>query len=225
MTATTASIVGFKEPKADLHRHSPRIFIASVILSIIFVATAIHVPLFQTENFADRVKVPPVIIHLENIPETRQQVKTPAPKLAVPLEVDDDILPDEITIESTELDFDAAPETIPPVIEIGEGVDEIDKVEEEIFEFFAVEEQPERIENVVPEYPDIARRAGIEGTVIVRALVGKDGNVREAKVLNGPKELHDAAIKAAMASKFKPARQNDMAVSCWVAMPFRFVLE
>jgi len=225
MTTTTSSIVGFKKPWYDLHRHSPKIFIASILLSIIFVGITINVPLFQNGTVEKKINIPPVIIRLQNIPETRHQVRAYAPKLAIPIEVGDDIIPSDVTIESTELDFDTVPETAPPVIDTARGGKDVEKIEEEIFEFFAVEEQPERIKDIAPEYPKAARRAGIEGTVIVRALVSKKGEVEKAEVLKGPKELHDAAIKAAIATKFKPARQNDMPVSCWVAMPFRFVLE
>ena len=225
MTTTTSSIVGFKKPGSDLHRHSPKIFIASILLSIIFVGITINVPLFQNGTVEKKINIPPVIIRLQNIPEIRHQVRAYAPKLAIPIEVGDDIIPDDVTIESTELDFDAVPETAPPVIDTGRGEKDVEEIEEEIFEFFAVEEQPERIKDIAPEYPKAARRAGIEGTVIVRALVSKKGEVEKVEVLKGPKELHDAAIKAAIATKFKPAKQNDMPVSCWVAMPFRFVLE
>ena len=175
---TTSSIVGFKEPRADLHRRSPKIFTASTVLTIIAVGIGINIPFRQERMIEAKKTPPPVIIHLENIPETRQTVSAPAPKLGMPLEIDDLLMPDDVTIESTGLDMDAAVDPTPPAIRMIEEAPEVEAVEEEIFEFFAVEKPPERLQEVVPVYPEVARRAGIEGVVYIRALVGVDGTVR-----------------------------------------------
>ena len=220
----TASIVGFKTPKADLHRKSPRILGISMFCSILLVGVGINVPFTREKVIEQKVNAPPVIIQLENIPETRHVVRAPAPKLAIPLEVDDEFMPDDITIESTDLNLGDISEP-PPVIEIHQEELVVEEVEEEIFELFAVEEAPRRLNEVAPEYPETARRAGIEGTVFVRALVDKAGTVTKAEILKGPEELHQSAIDAAKKTKFTPAKQNDMPVSCWVQMSFRFELE
>ncbi|MBN1292752.1 MAG: TonB family protein [Candidatus Latescibacteria bacterium] len=221
----TASIVGFKTPQADLHRKSPKIFAVCMFFSILTVAVGVHMPLIQVRTLEKKIEPPPVIIQLENIPETRHQVRAPAPKLAIPLEVEDDIMPDDVTIESTDLDLDTSTVEVAPMVDIPNVEAEVETVEEEVFEFYAVEVQPEKINTVVPDYPKSAQNAGIEGTVFVRALVGKTGNVEKVEVLKGPAALHEAATNAAFATKFKPAKQNDLPVSCWVQMPFRFVLE
>ena len=218
-----ASVIGFKIPEADLHRKSPRILAISIISSILLVGIGLHVPFFREKTVERKIKTPPVIIHLENIPETRHIIRAPAPRLAIPLEVDDEFMPDDITIESTELNLNETVE-LPPVIEIHQEPAAGD-VEEEIFELFAVEEQPVRIKEVMPDYPETVQRAGIEGTVFIRALVDKTGAVVKAEVLKGPDKLHEAALEAARKTKFKPAKQNDMPVSCWVQMSFRFELE
>lgn len=221
----TASIVGFKDPKADLHRKSPRIFAISLLCSVVTVALGVNVPFTREQMIEKTVKAPPVIIQLENIPETHHAVSAPAPKLAAPIEVDDEFMPDDVTIESTGLDLKEVSTPAPPAITIQKEEPVAQKVEEEIFELFAVEEQPERQNEVAPEYPEAARRAGIGGTVFIRALVDKTGKVSKAEVLKGPAELHQAALDAALKTKFKPAKQNDMPVSCWVQMSFRFQLE
>jgi len=217
------SIIGFKDPRADLHRQSPKILAASLLISVVSMAVAINLPIFKEKTVEKKVKAPPVIIQLENIPETRHQVRAPAPKLAIPMEVDDDLMLDDVTIESTNLDFEDVPEEVAPVIENLELVE--DTVEDEIFELFTVEEAPVVIAEVAPVYPDAARQAGIEGLVFVRALVGKDGSVEQAEILKGAELLQQAALDAAYATKFTPAVQNDMPVKCWVQMSFRFVLE
>lgn len=219
----TPSIVGFKEPAADLHRHSPKIFISAIFISLVSVGIILSAPLISNKKVDKVIKTPPVIIQLENIPETKQTVTAPAPRLAIPIEVADDIMLDDITIESTNLGNQEIPSAPPPVISAPKVEEKI--AIEEIYEFFNVEEQPKRLNEIAPVYPDAARKAGIEGTVFVRALVGRDGNVEKAEVLKGPELLHEPAIKAALDTKFQPAKQNDTSVKCWVQMSFKFVLE
>jgi protein TonB len=195
-------------------------------MAAVTVAISIQLPLISQEILERKITPPPVIIQLENIPETHQQVTAPAPALGIPLEVGDDVVLDDITIEDTSLDFETVipVEAVKPVIVQEVPIDE-EPVEEEIFEFFAVEEQPVRVSEVAPEYPEAARQANIEGTVFVRALVGTEGRIEQAEVLKGPELLHAAAIQAALATTFTPAKQNGMAVKCWVQMRFAFELE
>jgi protein TonB len=222
------SIVGFKDPKADLHRYSPWIFIIMLLVSIVTIAIGVQVDLVTRERGQKKYTPPPVVIQIEDIPETRQRVTAPAPRLAIPLEVSDDVMLDDITIESTGLDLEAEIEEVAPMVEEVEEVEEAaEVVEEEIFEIFAVSEAPQATNraDVQLEYPETARRAGIEGTVTIRALVGKDGKVEEAAVIAGPEELHEAALDAAMNFVFTPAKQNDVPVKCWVQIPIKFELE
>ncbi len=91
--------------------------------------------------------------------------------------------------------------------------------------FIPVEKNPVLIESPAPVYPELARMAQIEGTVSVRALVGKDGKVKEAFVLKRGNDLLDRAALAAVASYvFLPALQNQRPVAVWVTIPFRFAL-
>ncbi len=220
-----SSIVGFKIPSADLHKKSPGIFWGSLIFSIVLTVIIIKTP-FTYKNVRDNnIDIPPVIIHLENIPETSQRVQMPAPPKpfltsGAPLEVDD-ILPDNVTIEDTKLEVDVFPEA-PPAVFIPENgaADE----EKEFFEFYEVEELPERLQNILPEYPEMAERAGIQGTVTLKVLINKTGAVDSVVVIEGPEILRNAAVKAAESTTFSPAKYNNRTVACWVIMPFKFVL-
>jgi protein TonB len=220
-----ASIVGFKVPGVDLHRKSPKIFFMSLFASSAIVAIVIHIPFVEEAHLEEKVERPPVIIHLENIPETRHAVKPSFPKLAIPLEIADEMIPDDITIESTELDLGAETTSTPPDVFVPDTVVPVEREEEEIFEFFAVEERPERINTIVPEFPDLAKRAGIDGVVFLKVLVNKKGAVDSVTVIKGPPVFHNSSVEAAKKTKFTPAKQNDRPVNCWVIMRFRFVLE
>ena len=89
-------------------------------------------------------------------------------------------------------------------------------------DFPYVEELPEALTKVAPVYPEAARRAGVEGTVIVQALVGVDGRVRNTTVIKSIPGLDDAALEAVRQWVFKPASTGGKPVAVWVAVPVRF---
>jgi len=91
-------------------------------------------------------------------------------------------------------------------------------------DFVAVEEQPLRIRIDPPVYPDVAKQAQVEGTVIVQALVGKDGKVKNCRVVEGNDMLREAAIASAKTAVFKPALMGGKPVEVWVVFPVTFKL-
>ena len=95
-----------------------------------------------------------------------------------------------------------------------------------IVPFWKVEVKPKPVKIPVPNYPEMARTAGIEGQAVVEALVDVDGTVADARILKsaGNTALDQAAVEAAMRSTFTPAKQRDQAVRVWVSIPFRFTL-
>jgi TonB family protein len=77
------------------------------------------------------------------------------------------------------------------------------------------------------KYPQIAREAGIEGKVIVRAFINKNGYVENCKIENGIPNtgLNDAAIAALKKTKFTPANQKEKPVGVWISIPIFFRLD
>lgn len=215
-------IVG-KLPEADLKRSYNRVLSTCVGISLL-----VQVLLFVfLRNFDVRISAKtqkPVIIQLEQIPETRQERRPPpATRPVVPIASDNAKVSDETTIETTDIDVgldDLAP---PPVLEerVVEKKAEIVE-EEEPVEIWKVEKQPEVLKQVKPDYPEIARKAGIEGRVTVNALVGKNGKVEKLGDIVGAEVFHEAAKAAALQWEFTPAIQNDRPVKVWVAIPFNF---
>ncbi len=96
----------------------------------------------------------------------------------------------------------------------------------EIVPFYKVEVKPKPIHIPKPDYPELARRAGIEGQTVVGALVDIDGSIFEVKVLksSGNQMLDQAALIAAKSARFSPAKQRDKMVRVWVSIPIRFEL-
>ena len=92
-------------------------------------------------------------------------------------------------------------------------------------DFVPVEKQPVPVKNPPPLYPEIARRAGVEGTVWVKIWVDKEGKAKKAQILKSDAELfNQAAIDAAMQWVFTPAVMNNGPVAVWVSIPFKFKL-
>ncbi|MFH1571296.1 MAG: energy transducer TonB [Gemmatimonadota bacterium] len=215
-----------KNPEADLRRTYPRVFWTSFgIAALLHAALFVIFPSFQVK--AQAKSSAPVIIQLEQIPETRQDRRPPPPpRPVVPIATDSpDVSADE-TILSTELDFsldDLAPP--PPMEEIqARQAVQMEEEEEEIVEIWRVEQQPRPLKEVVPQYPEVARKAGIEGHVTVYVLISRAGKVEEVGKILGPEVFHEAARAAALQWEFSPAIQNDKPVRVWVSLPFKFQL-
>jgi TonB family protein len=90
--------------------------------------------------------------------------------------------------------------------------------------FTAFEEPPSLISLPAPVYPEMARLAGVEGTVMILVLVGKDGKVHEATVVTSLPMLDEAALQAARGAIFRPALQQHKPVAVRVQIPMRFSL-
>jgi len=93
--------------------------------------------------------------------------------------------------------------------------------------FWKVEVKPQPISIPTPTYPEMARNAGIEGQVVVKALVDITGDIIEAEVLksSGNSTLDAAAVSASYSAKFTPAKQRDQPVRVYVSIPYRFSLQ
>ena len=216
-------MVRLKLPEADLRRSYSRTFWSCFGISTLsLLALVVLFPSFDADAY-DRTEQ--VVIQIENIPETRQERRPPPPpRPVIPIASQSDDIPDDATIMETELDFglDDLPPP-PPMVELTEDVD-LEEEEEEIVEIWRVEKQPEPIKNPAPKYPEIARKAGITGQVVVEVLVNKEGKVEAIGKVHGNEVFHEEAKKAAAQWTFTPAIQNDKPVKVWVSLPFRFQL-
>ena len=79
------------------------------------------------------------------------------------------------------------------------------------------------IHEVSPEYPEAARRAKVQGTVVLDAIVGVEGTVTQLKVINGPEALSAAAADAVRWWRYEPYIVNGQpaTVETTVAVKFR----
>jgi TonB family protein len=95
-------------------------------------------------------------------------------------------------------------------------------------EFIAVTEEPKAINELqsLIEYPEAARLAGIEGRVVLTALIGKDGRVEKVDIEQTDHLiLNEAARSAMFKARFTPAISNGLPVKVWLTQVLRFELE
>jgi protein TonB len=93
--------------------------------------------------------------------------------------------------------------------------------------FLAFDQPPEPLKIVKPNYPSLARQAGMEGTVMVKVTIDTEGKVIAAVVVSSDVtgSMDREAVKAALRCTFKPAKQRDKPVRVNVVIPFQFRLQ
>ena len=85
---------------------------------------------------------------------------------------------------------------------------------------------PERVVYVPPTYTDIARKARLQGMVIIEAIISKQGDVTDARILRGlPMGLSEAAIEAIRKWKYKPATLHGRPVAVYLTVTVQFTLQ
>lgn len=170
--------------------------------------------------------VPPSIAR-PAVPQLAIQQAVAPPSIGIPEPVKDELAHTETIATVTEMAEALAPMTTSDLGQAGGDslVVDIDlDTSPSPDEFVAVDEEPVRLRIDAPVYPDVARSAGAEGTVVVRALVGKDGKVKNVVVVDGIPLLNDAAIACAKTAVFRPAISQQAPVEVWVMMPITFRL-
>jgi protein TonB len=153
------------------------------------------------------------------------------PNLGVPVPVPDAIAP-QLTLP--DMNQPAPPSAVVsngPVTQSAPNLDIKAPVEDKdpgMDDFVDVSEEPTPVEPLekLIQYPEVARRSGLEGTVTVSALIGKDGRVDSVVVLKSDYDLFkEAAISAMKRAKFTPARQNGTPLKVWTTTTLHFKLK
>jgi protein TonB len=85
--------------------------------------------------------------------------------------------------------------------------------------------QPVKLVDVRPEYPEAARQARIDGVVIIEAVIGAAGEVREARVLRSRPFLGEAALAAVRQWRYTPTTLNGVPVPVIITVTVTFSLQ
>lgn len=243
---------GARELKGFINKFTYRGFIITVIIFLgLFL---LYFGYTQYENAQPKVKkLPPIAkIDIVDLPPQEETLDAPPPveqvlntgpaaRAGIPVPVPDaQITPDMQEFATIDIMNRASAEG-GTGIDLGgfasninfEGTGNVDvKVKEkepEPDEFIPVEKEPgvdyARLQQLVV-YPDLAKRAGIEGRVTIRVLIGKDGAVRKMFIEDSDNSLLNEAAENAIRQygKFTPAIQNQEPIACWISIPIQFRL-
>jgi protein TonB len=216
---------------------------ALIILLIIYFP--LLVALFTSEEVVE--KAPPrKLVYTElSAPPPIDKPKPPPPQIQlpklqkvikfVPPKVVKEIVTEEVpTIEEIKQNEVAAVEVEGPVdVVFEEPVEEVVVDDNQIFT--VVEQQPEfeggyeAMMGFIKKnmrYPASARRMGVDGTVYVQFVVGKDGTITEVKTIRGISADCDKEAERVvkMMPHWKPGRQNGKPVFVRFVLPIRFKL-
>lgn len=157
-----------------------------------------------------------------------------APKVGIPKAVPDEQAPEEVTIATQAELGQISDLKVTDVLGMGGGGDSISiEIPEGEYlptpdEFVPREEEPVPIKFVQPLYPELARKAGIEGAVLVKALVDKHGKVRDAliaKTSGTNAGFEELALEYAYKNIYKPAISNGQPIAVWVVYKVEFSLK
>ncbi len=212
-----------KKPDADLRKYYTVFLQLGLILALGIFIVAVKVDLTSVQPEEVQLDEQDVV-EMEEIIQTRQiETPPPPPRPAVPVEVPTDEIIDDVDIDiSADWDLDDRMEMPPPPEE--------EEEEEEDF-FVVVEEMPELIGGLASiqseiEYPEMARRAGIEGRVYVQFIVNEQGEVEDPQVIRGiGGGADEEALRAVRQAKFKPGMQRGRPVRVQYSLPVVFRLQ
>ncbi len=170
---------------------------------------------------------PPSIMQTDAAPPVAVNVPMAKPTVGVPVPVPNAQVSPEQTIATQKELSDVQLSTLLPAggtgtVEVQPNIQIDDPAPDA---FVQVEKDPVPVKQVQPEYPEIARRASVEGTVWVKMLIDKTGKVKKVMVVKSDADILDApATDAAMQWVFTPAMMNSGPVAVWASVPFRFRL-
>lgn len=160
---------------------------------------------------------------------TRERAIPPA--VGIPEPVPDDEAPEQINL-ATQDDLRGMVPDVP--IDNLDGINiQVDtkSIIDELLpgptDFVPYDVLPVQVSTVNPAYPPIAQRAGVEGVVWLKALVDKEGRVRDVNIVkdsNANAGFEEAAIDAAYKTSWKPALANGQPTAVWVTYKVEFVL-
>ncbi len=80
------------------------------------------------------------------------------------------------------------------------------------------------IHKVQPQYPPLARQARVQGTVVLQALIGKDGTIQNLHVVSGHPMLTSSALEAVKQWRYKPYYLNGEPVEVETTINVNFTL-
>jgi protein TonB len=215
-----------RDPNVDLRKYYTIFFETGLIVTLMVFIGLTRIDFGPSEG-RDYVLQTQDVIEMEEIIQTEQkQMVPPPPRPPVPVAVPNDVIIEEVDISiDAELDLSDAGYLPPPPKKEKAPEEE----PEEDF-FIAVEEMPvlkgglkgiqERI-----KYPEIAKKANIQGRVYVQFIVNEQGEVEDPVILRGiGGGCDEEALRVIKDTKFSPGLQRGRPVRVRYSLPIVFML-
>lgn len=212
-----------KKPKSDLRKYYTVFLELGIVVALLIFIVAMKVELPANEKQIDYSEEQEVVQMEEVIQTKQQETPPPPPTPQVPVAV-----PNDEIIENENINIDADLDLSEP-LEMPEQPKR-DTGNEEDF-FVAVEQMPQLKGGLAAlqskiNYPEQARRAGIEGRVIIQFIVTEEGKVEDAKVVRGIGGGADQeALRVVKQAEFIPGRQRGRPVRVQYSLPITFRLQ
>ncbi len=211
-----------KNPKADLRSKYKRFFEINLIISLSLLILAFkYFPNIEVEKIIQNPGQGPIIIK-DVLQTTQTHRPPPPPKPVIPIAAPINEVLQDIDIAGNDLNQKENINNAPP------------EVKRDLNDFVPYKEyadfMPEPIGGLTElqkkvVYPEIERRAQVEGKVLVKAYIDEDGNVAKVEIVKGVDEgLNEAALNAVEKTKFKPGMQRGKPVKVKVIIPIVFKL-
>ncbi|MEM1056836.1 MAG: energy transducer TonB [Bacteroidota bacterium] len=231
-----------KTPAADLKRKYPLYIQVGAVASLVLLLAFVNAPI-STGGDVEVIEDTQEIIEVEDIEQTKivEPPPPPPPAPPPPQEVPDDAVIEDEIIDDMEMDLDdfvpppsgppapVAPPPPPPSNDPEPPPPPPEpEPEQEIFD--VVEQEPELVGGIpalqeLVEYPEMARRAGVEGTVYVQFVVDEQGRVTDAVCARTPNQmLCESSVEAVQKAEFRPGMQRGRPVKVRFTVPVRFKL-
>lgn len=212
-----------KKPDADLRNYYTVFLELGLLVTLIIFIIAVRIDitsLAPEEYVIDEQEV----VEMEEIIQTRQiETPPPPPRPPVPVEVPNDEIIEDVDIDiSADWDMGGNLDMPPPPQE--------EEEEEEDF-FVVVEDMPELIGGLQElqrqiNYPEMARRAGIEGRVYIQFIVNEQGQVEDPQVIRGiGGGADEEALRVVSQAEFRPGMQRGRPVRVQYSLPIFFRLQ
>lgn len=226
-TQESDSVFMKKYPEADVNNYWWTFFLTGSIISLAIIITAFEWTTYEKVK-KDLGEVKKMDQFEVEPPQTKRKQKPPPPPPPPKIkEVEDDkILEDEPEIQDIDIEEEQA-------VDIPDApAQEEETKEDKVFEI--VEDMPKfpggqkKLQQYLAQinYPPIAKENDIEGTVYVRFIIDKQGNVTNVSVARGSEKiLNEAAVKHVQKMpKWKPGKQRGEKVKVQYVVPIRFKL-
>lgn len=225
-----SNILNNKKPKADLRNYYNLYLefgMAATILLLVGLFRMHYNPKGNGENFTPP---PQEVVKMEKVVQTKQETQPPPPPVPqVPVAVPNSQVINDAPIDlNSELNLNS-PLNLPPPPPPADTSGKDKNMDQQVF--VVVEQMPKLIGGLAGlqkkiTYPDLARKAGIEGRVYIEFVVDKHGDVKDPKVVRGIGGGCDAeALRVVKNAHFTPGMQRGRPVNVRYSLPIVFKLQ